>query len=148
MNICYFKSPIGILKIIEDNEAIISINIVNELGINQITELLKRTMIELDEYFSLQRKVFDIPIRIKGSQFQQLVYEELINIPYGETRSYLDVAKRLGNSKASRAVGNANNKNPILILIPCHRVIGANKKLLGFKYGINVQKKLLDLEQR
>lgn len=148
MNICYFKSPIGILKIIEDNEAIISINIVNEFGINQITELLKRTMIELDEYFSLQRKMFDIPIRIKGSQFQQLVYKELINIPYGETRSYLDIAKRLGNSKASRAVGNANNKNPILILIPCHRVVGANKKLLGFKYGINVQKKLLDLEQR
>lgn len=148
MNICYFKSPIGILKIIEDNEAIISINIVNEFGINQITELLKRTMIELDEYFSLQRKMFDIPIRIKGSQFQQLVYKELINIPYGETRSYLDMAKRLGNSKASRAVGNANNKNPILILIPCHRVVGANKKLLGFKYGINVQKKLLDLAQR
>lgn len=148
MNICYFKSPIGILKIIEDNEAIISINIVNEFGINQITELLKRTMIELDEYFSLQRKMFDIPIRIKGSQFQQLVYKELINIPYGETRSYLDIAKRLGNSKAFRAVGNANNKNPILILIPCHRVIGANKKLLGFKDGINVQKKLLDLEQR
>lgn len=148
MNICYFKSPIGILKIIEDNEAIISINIVNEFRINQITELLKRTMIELDEYFSLQRKMFDIPIRIKGSQFQQLVYKELINIPYGETRSYLDIAKRLGNSKAFRAVGNANNKNPILILIPCHRVIGANKKLLGFKDGINVQKKLLDLEQR
>lgn len=148
MNICYFKSPIGILKIIEDDDAIISINIVNEFGINQITELLKRTMIELDEYFSLQRKMFDIPIRIKGSQFQQLVYKELINIPYGETRSYLDIAKRLGNSKAFRAVGNANNKNPILILIPCHRVIGANKKLLGFKDGINVQKKLLDLEQR
>ena len=101
---------------------------------------------QLQRYFSGTLKSFDVPMSLSGTEFQQSVYRQLINIPYGETRSYLDIAKAIGNKKAVRAVGNANSKNPIAIFVPCHRVIGRDGSLTGFAGGIEAKKTLLKLE--
>ncbi len=98
---------------------------------------------ELDEYFSGSRTEFDIEVVPDGTEFQQQVWSELQKIPFGQTATYGDIAKRIGNPSASRAVGLANNKNPIPIIIPCHRVIGANGKLVGFAGGLDAKKSLL-----
>ena len=111
------------------------------------TDLINNTRKQLDEYFAGKRKKFDIPIKLDGTDFQIKVWKELLKIPYGETCSYLDIAKRIGNPKASRAVGMANNKNKIIIIVPCHRVIGSNKKLVGYACGLDVKEKLLELEK-
>ena len=111
------------------------------------TDLINNTRKQLDEYFAGNRKQFDIPIKLEGTDFQIKVWKELLKIPYGETCSYLDIAKRIGNPKASRAVGMANNKNKIIIIVPCHRVIGSNKKLVGYACGLDVKEKLLELER-
>ena len=99
-------------------------------------------------YFSGWRKSFDLPIKPEGTDFQKRVWAELVKIPYGETRSYKQVAESMGSPRSSRAIGGANNKNPIMILIPCHRVVGADGSLTGFAAGVEVKKQLLDLEQR
>ena len=111
------------------------------------TDLINNTRKQLDEYFAGNRKQFDIPIKLDGTDFQIKVWKELLKIPYGETCSYLDIAKCIGNPKASRAVGMANNKNKIIIIVPCHRVIGSNKKLVGYACGLDVKEKLLELER-
>ena len=111
------------------------------------TDLINNTRKQLDEYFAGKRKKFDIPIKLDGTDFQIKVWKELLKIPYGETCSYLDIAKCIGNPKASRAVGMANNKNKIIIIVPCHRVIGSNKKLVGYACGLDVKEKLLELEK-
>ncbi len=112
------------------------------------TPTLRKTAQELSEYFAGNRKEFDIPLNPKGTDFQKSVWNALCTIPYGKTMSYGQVAAQIGNPKASRAVGMANNKNPIPILIPCHRVIGANGKLVGYGGGIWIKQKLLELEQK
>lgn len=112
------------------------------------TDLINNTRKQLDEYFAGKRKKFDIPIKLDGTDFQIKVWKELLKIPYGETCSYLDIAKCIGNPKASRAVGMANNKNKIIIIVPCHRVIGSNKKLVGYACGLEVKEKLLELERK
>ena len=101
---------------------------------------------QLQGYFSGTLKRFEMPISLSGTEFQQSVYRQLINIPYGETRSYSDIAEAIGNKKAVRAVGNANSKNPIAIVLPCHRVIGRDGSLTGFAGGIEAKKILLRLE--
>ena len=152
--ICDFE--IGELAICEENGKIVLVNVVKtkedieEMAKNSIqkeTSLIKNTKQQLDEYFAGNRKQFDIPIKFKGTNFQVKVWKELLKIPYGETCSYLDIAKCIGNPKASRAVGMANNKNKIIIIVPCHRVIGSNKKLVGYACGLDVKKKLLELER-
>ena len=152
--ICDFE--IGELAICEENGKIVLVNVVKtkedieEMAKNSIqkeTSLIKNTKQQLDEYFAGNRKQFDIPIKFKGTNFQVKVWKELLKIPYGETCSYLDIAKRIGNPKASRAVGMANNKNKIIIIVPCHRVIGSNKKLVGYACGLDVKEKLLELER-
>ena len=150
----YFKTydtVIGKIIIEESEEKISRIEIVNGTekfdGKEEETELINKTYKELDEYFRGKRKNFDIPLKIEGTEFQKKVWNELLEIPYGETRSYLDIAKRVGNPKASRAVGTANHNNKIIIIIPCHRVIGSNKKLIGYAGGLDVKEKLLKLEQ-
>jgi methylated-DNA-[protein]-cysteine S-methyltransferase len=100
----------------------------------------------LDEYFRRDRKVFTIPISYKGTPFQKKVWKELTNIPFGQCLSYKEIAKRLGDSKTARAVGLANSQNPIAIIIPCHRVVGSNKRLIGYAGGIWRKKWLLDHE--
>ena len=112
------------------------------------TPLLKLANQQLMEYFSGQRKTFNLPLAPKGSPFQLKVWKALLDIPYGETRSYKDIAIAAGNPKASRAVGMANNRNPISIIIPCHRVIGLDGKLVGYGGGLPVKEYLLALEKR
>jgi len=112
------------------------------------TEIIHKTYIQLDEYFNGKRKSFDIPLRIEGTPFQEAVWHVLLTIPYGETRSYKDTAEQIGRPNACRAVGNANNKNKISIIIPCHRVIGANGSLAGYGGGLEIKKKLLEIERK
>ena len=102
---------------------------------------------QLDEYFKGKRKVFDIPLLMVGTAFQKLVWEALLQIPYGETASYLEQAKRIGNEKAVRAVASANGANAISIFIPCHRIIGSNGTLIGYAGGLDVKAKLLEMER-
>lgn len=151
-----YDFEIGELAICEENGKIVLVNVVKtkedieEMAKNSIqkeTSLIKNTKQQLDEYFAGKRKKFDIPIKLEGTDFQIKVWKELLKIPYGETCSYLDIAKRIGNPKASRAVGMANNKNKIIIIVPCHRVIGSNKKLVGYACGLDVKEKLLELER-
>ncbi|MCM1265706.1 MAG: methylated-DNA--[protein]-cysteine S-methyltransferase [Candidatus Gastranaerophilales bacterium] len=111
------------------------------------TDIMKEAYTQLEEYFAGKRKEFDIPINPSGTSYQQQVWCELLKIPYGETRSYKDIAVAMGNDKSSRAVGNANNKNPIPIIIPCHRVIGSDNKPVGYAGGIDIKNFLLNIEK-
>ena len=104
-------------------------------------------VLQLEEYFSGKRSSFSLPMAPVGTQFMQDVWQALVTIPYGEVRSYRDIAKAIGNPKACRAVGMANNRNPLPIIIPCHRVIGANGKLVGYAGGLDCKEKLLALEK-
>jgi methylated-DNA-[protein]-cysteine S-methyltransferase len=115
----------------------------SDISTDQLTSQAAR---QLGEYFSGKRRKFDIPLNPSGTEFQQAVWEALLSIPYGETRSYKQVAEMVGNPKGSRAVGMANNKNPISIIIPCHRVIGSNGALIGYAGGLDMKKGLLELE--
>jgi len=101
---------------------------------------------QLREYFTNKRQLFELKLNPAGTVFQRHAWQQLIKIPYGQTRRYKDIAAGLGNPNASRAVGMANNKNPIPIIIPCHRVIGANNKLVGYAYGLELKQQLLTLE--
>ena len=144
-------SPVGKIEIIEENEKITELNIYNEKKNNIIekdTKLLLETQKQLKEYFEGKRTKFEIPLNPKGTEFMKKVWKELLKIPYGEVRTYKEIAEKVGNSKASRAVGMANNKNPIPIIIPCHRVIGSNNKLVGYALGLDMKKYLLDLERK
>ena len=111
------------------------------------SEVLRQAIRQLKEYFAGERRSFDLPIHIAGTAFQEKVWRELKKIPYGETVSYGQIAANIGNPKASRAVGSANHNNPVSIVIPCHRVIGANGKLTGYGGGLDMKKMLLDLER-
>jgi len=102
---------------------------------------------QLTEYFAGQRKEFDLPLAPNGTEFQQRVWKELARIPYGETISYAELAKRVGSQGAARAVGRANATNPIAIVVPCHRVIGADGSLTGYAYGVELKRNLLDWER-
>lgn len=153
-NILYCKTPIGKLTIVEEKNSIIELCFTVEgiTGTKEVKEiatpLLEEARKQLEEYFKGDRKIFNLPLRLKGTEFQKKVWEALLDIPYGETASYKDIAKSIGNEKASRAVGNANNKNPLPIFIPCHRIIGANGKLVGYGGGLDIKIKLLELENR
>lgn len=115
--------------------------------IEQDDEILQKTRVQLDEYFNMQRKEFDIPIQMVGTDFQKNVWEALLKVPYGTTSTYLQLAKEIGNEKAVRAVANANGANAIGIIIPCHRIIGTNGELTGYAGGLPLKKRLLELEQ-
>lgn len=110
------------------------------------SDIIERAIKELDEYFAQQRKTFDIPVVFTGSKFQCAVWEELMKIPYGETVSYSELACRIRNPKAVRAVASANATNPLSIFVPCHRVIGIDHKLTGYGGGLDAKKGLLELE--
>jgi methylated-DNA-[protein]-cysteine S-methyltransferase len=112
------------------------------------TPLIKKTAKQLDEYFNNKRQIFDLPLILHGTDFQLKVWKALQTIPYGETRSYGEIAAMIGNPKACRAVGMANNRNPIAIIIPCHRVIGHDGSLTGYAGGLKLKQKLLDLEKK
>lgn len=113
----------------------------------QTTELLSMATIQLDEYFQGKRTIFSLPFKLTGTPFQLAVWKELQNIPYGQTTSYKEIAQKINKPKAYRAVGMANNKNPLPIIIPCHRVIGSNGKLIGYAGGLKLKNYLLELEK-
>ena len=111
------------------------------------SDFLYEVYTQVNEYLTGRRKQFDVPLKYQGTQFQQSVWQELQKIPYGETRSYQEIAIGIGNGRAVRAVGQANNKNPIMIIIPCHRVIHKNGDITGFACGVEVKQYLLELEK-
>lgn len=143
-----YRTPVGSVTIGSDGTSITSLLLGEHLfpGEKKPKEITNRAAQELQEYFAGKRSVFDLPLLPAGSDFQKQVWSALQDIPYGETRSYGAIAKTIGNPQAQRAVGMANNKNPIHILIPCHRVITSNGKLGGYAAGIATKKFLLDLE--
>ncbi|MEG0307515.1 MAG: methylated-DNA--[protein]-cysteine S-methyltransferase [Clostridium sp.] len=144
----YYNSPIGMVEIITSDRAIISVMFVDEAKENlEETEILKEAIKQLDEYFNGTRRDFDIECEVQGTEFQKNAWKALMKIPYGETWSYKQQAIQIGNEKATRAVGNANSKNLISIIIPCHRVIGANKSLTGYAGGLNRKQWLLEHEK-
>lgn len=143
-----YKTIIGNIEIIEEDKYIIGVNFNTESSIeDKETELIKETYKQIKEYIEGKRKIFDIPIKMKGTEFQKKVWKELTKIPYGETRSYKQIAEGIGKPKASRAVGMANHNNPIAIIVPCHRVIGTNNKLVGYAGGLDIKEKLLKIEK-
>ena len=151
MNVLLCETPIGLLKIAEDGGAITEIRLAEDRLPPDVelreTPLLIEAKRQLTEYFGGRRKLFDLPLAPKGTPFQQKVWAALQTIPYGETRSYKQIAEQIENPKACRAVGLANNKNPIILVIPCHRVIGADGRLVGYAGGVWIKEKLLELEQ-
>lgn len=147
----YCSAPIGELAIAEDGGGISDIFLRDSRpdfdAVPGVTPLLQRAAGELDEYFAGRRKYFTVPLSLCGTPFQQSVWQALREIPYGRTRSYEDIARAVGNSNACRAVGMANRRNPVLIMVPCHRVVGKSGALTGFACGLEVKRFLLELEQ-
>lgn len=147
-SIFYYETYIGKIGIVSDNLYIYEISFYNKDYPIYETMLMKECISQILEYFDGKRKYFDIPIFVEGTDFQKKVWNTLIRIPYGKTCSYKDIASFIGNERAVRAVGNANNKNRLPILIPCHRVIGINGKLVGYAGGLDIKRKLLELERK
>ena len=144
----YYNSPIGILEIITSDNALISAMFIEEVKESTgESPILKEAIKQFDEYFKGTRKEFDIKCETYGTEFRKKVWQALMGIPYGVTLSYKEMAIKIGNEKATRAVGNANSKNIISIIIPCHRVIGSDKSLTGYAGGLNRKKWLLDHEK-
>lgn len=147
-NYDYLETPIGLLEIEEQSSKITNITLVTrrEKPVGK-TLLLEKCKKQLTEYFLRVRKDFDMEIELIGTEFQKQVWHELLKIPYGKTVSYSEIALAIQNPKAVRAVGGAIHHNPLLIIVPCHRVIGKNGSLTGFACGIEVKEKLLQLEK-
>ena len=148
-NFAIYRTPLGNLKISFENDAVTSLDITDhpeETG--EKTKLTDLVYEQIVEYFDGKRTKFDFPYELKGTEFQMKVWKALCDIPYGETRSYKDIAIAINQPTASRAVGNANNKNPIMIAVPCHRVIGANGSLTGYAGGLHIKEALLTIEKK
>ncbi len=145
---CILKTPLGFAKIIGDDDGISGITILNskETETDIIPTVLEDCAIQLNEYFQGERSYFDLKLNPNGTAFQKSVWEELVQIPYGKTVSYLDLSRKLGDEKAIRAVANANGKNPLWIVIPCHRVIGSDGSLTGYAGGLSRKQWLLEHE--
>jgi len=145
--IAYFKTPLGIAKIIGDENGISSISIADEGPVSDtIPEILQEAISQLNEYFEGKRTDFNFKLNPSGTEFQQKVWKALVEIPFGKTLSYLDLSKKLGDVKAIRAVASANGKNPLWIVVPCHRVIGTDGSLTGYAGGLWRKKWLLEHE--
>lgn len=148
----YYSSPIGTIEITGNEEGIMSVYFIDgeikaERFLKPITiDVINNCLLQLDEYFKGTRKQFDLKLNPEGTEFRKKVWEKLIKIPYGKTRSYLDIAKQMGDANANRAVGNANAKNPISIIVPCHRVIGNTGELIGYSGGMWRKEWLLNHE--
>lgn len=149
----YYNDILGRLRLWEDDGAVVRIEFAN--GDDNVAvpsgevnhELLDYAYKQIDEYTKGKRMYFDFPIRVEGTEFQRNVWDALTKIPYGETKSYKELARMIGNPKAVRAVGGANNKNKLPIVIPCHRVIGVDGRLVGYAGGVDIKEKLLAIER-
>ena len=143
-----FCSPIGIVRLTEEDGAIARIELTDTADAPTTpTPLLHDAEQQIMAYLEGERLLLDFPIRMIGTPFQQRVWHALQQIPYGTTRTYGEIATAIGNPRASRAVGMACNKNPLLLIVPCHRIVGANGKLTGFAYGTSAKQWLLELEK-
>lgn len=150
-NVFFYDTDIGKIAIVEDGIAITNVYF-EDIPANQNAKLIETPLLreagkQIQEYFSGKRKCFELPISPVGTEFQKRVWIALQKIPYGQTRSYKEIAREVGNDKACRAVGMANNKNPIAIIIPCHRVIGSDGKLIGYAGGLKIKDFLLNMER-
>ena len=150
------QTPVGQLILVAHDQALVAVLWENEnpkrVRLAELIEqnqhpILLETEKQLSEYFAAKRQSFDLPLDFSGTDFQKQVWQALLQIPFGETRSYKDIALQIGNVKAVRAVGAANGKNPISIIAPCHRVVGVNGKLVGFAGGLDNKDILLKLEK-
>ncbi|WP_395044651.1 methylated-DNA--[protein]-cysteine S-methyltransferase [Flavobacterium sp.] len=147
MQTCFINSPLGITKIVGDENGISIISVLSEGETSTtIPNELKEAVTQLQDYFEGNRTNFTIKLNPKGTNFQQRVWQELLNIPFSKTLSYLDLSQKLGDVKAIRAVASANGKNPLWIVIPCHRVIGKDGSLTGYAGGLWRKKWLLEHE--
>ena len=152
INYDYLETSIGLMEIVCEDDFLIGLkmvleknHIVNENKISK-NKISKKVKSQILEYLNGSRKIFTIPIKLNGTDFQKKVYEETLKIPYGSTKTYGEIANSIGNPKSMRAVGMALGKNPIWIIMPCHRVIGKNNKLTGYAGGIDKKLSLLKLE--
>ena len=146
-NIFYYRSPIGVLEIKLDNGIVIGLKVVENCDkVSEATGYFAEVVKQLDEYFAGKRTKFELNISPKGTEFQKKVWTELLKIPYGKTKSYQEIAEAVAKPKAQRAVGSACNKNPILLIIPCHRVVSKSGKLTGFACGVDRKEQLSKLE--
>nr|WP_321232999.1 methylated-DNA--[protein]-cysteine S-methyltransferase [uncultured Psychroserpens sp.] len=148
METCIIKSPLGFTKIVGDEDGITQVTVLNseEKETDIIPNELEDCVIQLQEYFEGSRTKFDLKLNPQGTDFQKLIWTLLEEIPYGKTLSYLQLSKRLGDVKAIRAVANANGKNPLWIIVPCHRVIGSDGSLTGYAGGLYRKQWLLEHE--
>ncbi|MCX7922097.1 MAG: methylated-DNA--[protein]-cysteine S-methyltransferase [Clostridia bacterium] len=149
----YYKSEVGLLEIAGNEDGICGLGFIDDndtrdIDNNLIHPSLQECHTQIDEYFRGVRKEFTVNLQLSGTEFQRKVWEELCNIPYGQAVSYKDVAVAIGSEKAVRAVGNANRNNQIAIIIPCHRVIGSNRKLTGYAGGLWRKEWLLEHERQ
>lgn len=148
MEACIIKTPLGYTKITGDNDGIASVTVLNSE--EQISDIIPQSLedcvYQLNEYFEGKRQVFDLNLNPQGTDFQKTVWEALLTIPYGKTMSYLELSKQLGDIKAIRAVANANGKNPLWIIVPCHRIIGTDGSLTGYAGGLHRKQWLLEHE--
>lgn len=144
----YYQSPVGSLEIVCENDFVVSLRLteMNEKT-DSLSDFLKDIKTQLDGYFSGKRKTFNVKLNPKGTEFQKKVWAELLKIPFGRTKSYSQIAEAVGNKNAQRAVGSACNKNPIMLIIPCHRVLSKNGNLTGYAHGIELKARLLDFER-
>lgn len=142
-----FSTPAGWIKLTEDQDFLVKLELLDgRIEGSQDSVLLDEAEKQLQAYLRGDLQTFDLPLKFHGTDFQKKVWKALQTIPYGETRLYKQIAAVIGNEKASRAVGGANNKNPLPILIPCHRVVGSHGRLVGYSLGLDVKKQLLALE--
>ena len=149
-NTAMFQTILGQVVISEQDGAITELFFAKDThysGNNRITPVLKEAEKQLSEYLSGIRKTFDLKLAAKGTEFQKMVWNTLQEIPYGETRSYKQVAEMIGRPGAYRVVGMTNSKNPILIITPCHRILGSDGKLVGYAGGLEIKKNLLEMER-
>ena len=147
-----YHSPLGMLLLQAEEEQLTVAGFKDVAAVTSTEEtsspVLQKTIVQLDEYFAGTRQQFDLPLNPSGTAFQQKVWQQLIQIPFGETITYLHMAKRLGNVKSIRAAASANGKNPLAIVIPCHRVVGADGKLTGYAGGLHRKQWLLEHEAK
>lgn len=150
MGVLYYESPIGLIEIKGTENAVTEIRFTDEKM--EVAEsnfpVLQKSREQLDAYFSGRLKEFNVPLKFEGTDFQKQVWQELMQIPFGETATYGEIAKKIKRAKAVRAVGGANHNNPISIIIPCHRVIGSNGKLVGYGGGLWRKQWLLEHEKK
>lgn len=144
----YYKYPKGFLKIVSDDKKLLEISFETITGNNSadLPAIIKDTALQLDEYFDGKRSEFDVAYNLDGTEFQKQVWRALAKIPFGSTKTYGEIAAEINNKAASRAVGGACNRNPLPIIIPCHRVVGGDGSLVGFGGTIEVKEFLLELE--